>query len=143
MKTMIRIGSAFFVLWGLVHVLGGTSILLALHDGADAAYAAYRNSSGAHDALSGSILGYFAYLLVCIGMAVAVVGATLNRRNSRAGLAINTAVVAVTEIGLLYFLVVPGFVSWGEASVGLVPFVLAAVASGIPCRSAHSVSPAR
>ena len=135
MKLLVKIGAVFFVAWGLIHVIGGASILAALGDGVDSGYATYRNSSGSYDPLAGSVLGYFAYLLVCIGLAVAAMGATMNWKNSQSGLAVNTAVIAVTEIGLVYFLVVPGFVSWSEASIGFAPFFVAAAASGIACRS--------
>ena len=138
MRLLIKTGAVFFVVWGLIHVIGGASILAALGDGADSGYATYRSSTGSYDPLAGSVLGYFAYLLVCIGLVVAAVGVTLNWKNSQSGLAVNTAVIAVTEIGLIYFLVVPGFVSWSEASIGFAPFVIAAVASGIACRTADA-----
>ena len=137
MVLMTRIGTAFFILWGIVHFVGGLAILAALGEGAASGYATYHGSSGSYDALSGSILGYFAYLISATGVAVAAIALTLNRRNSKLGLAINTAVIAVTEIGLLWFLVVPGFVVWAQASIGLVPFAIAATSSGIACRIAH------
>jgi hypothetical protein len=137
MKTMTRIGAGLFVAWGLFHILGGIAILASAAESVEAGYATYANSDGSYNELSGAILGYFAYLLIVAGGVAAFVGAKLNWKNSRNGLAFNTVFVGLVEIGLVWFLVMPGFVSWGEASVGLVPFVLATIISGVACQSAH------
>lgn len=137
MKTMARIGAALFVAWGLIHILGGATILAAAADSAEAGFAAYRNSGGSYNELSGAVLGYFAYLLIVAGIIVAFVGVTRNWKNDQGGLAFNTVFIGLIEAGLIWFMVLPGYVGWGEASVGLVPFVVATVVSGIACQSAH------
>ena len=137
MKTMTRIGAALFVAWGLIHMLGGVAILTAAADSAEAGYAAYRNSEGSYNELSGSILSYFAYLLIVAGGVVTFVATTRNWNNDQGGLAFNSIFIGLIEAGLIWFLVLPGHVGWGQASVGLVPFVVATVVSGIACQSAH------
>ena len=147
MKTMTRIGAGLFVAWGLIHILGGAAILAAAAGSIEAGFSTYANSDGDYNELSGAILRYFAFLLMVAGGVAALVGATRNWNNDQNGLAFNTVFIGLIEIGLIWFLVLPGFVSWGEASVGLVPFVIATIVSGIACQSAHgselSESPAR
>lgn len=134
-NVLAKIGAALFVAWGAIHVLGGVAILSALSESVAAGFATYRNSGQSYDGLAGAVLGYFAFLLVGIGLAAAAIGGAVNWRNSQSGLAINTAMIGFTEVGLVWFLVLPGYVSWSQASVGLVPFLLAAVLSGIACQA--------
>jgi len=131
MKAFAKIGATCFVLWGLLHIVGGAAILLALDNGPEQGFALYNNYEGSYTALAGAILGYFAYLLVCIAVAVTLVGGWLNWQNSWSGLVANLILVGLTDVGLLLFLVIPGFVSWGEATVGLTLFAIAALSSGI------------
>jgi hypothetical protein len=137
MNLLAKTGAVSFGLWGLIHIIGGVAILVALNDGPPQGYSLYQNHAGTYTALSGAILGYFAYLLICIAVGVVVVAARLNWQNNRTGLAINTFVIGLTDIGLVIFLLVPGFVTWGGAMTGLVLFVIAVMTSGIACRSAH------
>ena len=132
--TYARIGAVFFVLWGLLHIVGGGAILAAAAGGAEAGYAIYQNSAGPFPPVAGAILSYFAFQLVWLGALVAAIGATLNWRNSALGLALNTALAGLTDLGLVIFLAVPGYVSWPEAAIGIVLFLVAAVAGGIGCR---------
>jgi hypothetical protein len=128
---LARTGSVLFVLWGLLHIVGGFVIL---RDG----YAAYGGVSGDYPPLAGAILSYLAYTFVWSGAAVTVIGGTLNWRNSNLGLGLNTALIGLTDLGLVLFLVMPGFVNWQEAAPGLVLFA-GALASATPaCRQTHA-----
>ncbi len=130
-----KTGAALFILWGLIHVIGGGMILAALFDGPANAYGLYQNAAGSYPPIAGSVLGYLAYGFIWIGALVAVVGAISNWRNSAMGLALNTALVGLTDFGLVFFLVIPGYVSWAEASVGIIIFLVAATFGGLACKA--------
>ncbi len=135
MTSLSRIGAAGFALWALLHLVGGGMILAAtLSGGAEAGYALYGPTDTGLPRIAGDILAYFAYLLMVIALVVAGIAATLNRANSEIGLAINTGVVLVTEIGLILFLLVPGHVPVLQALPGFVLFGIGAIAGGMACR---------
>lgn len=110
-----KIGAVSFILWGLVHIVGGGAILLAVADSPTQGFAIYQEAVTVYTPLAGSVLGYLAYGFVWIAILVTYVGIRYNWHNSRNGLALNTFVVGLTDLGLLIFLVWPGFISWGEA----------------------------
>ncbi len=133
-----KIGAVCFVLWGLLHIVGGGAILMAVGESPAQGFAVYEESTAAYTELAGSVLGYLAYSLVWLGIVVTFVGIRHNWNNSEAGLALNTVLVGLTDLGLVVFLIVPGFVGWGEASPGLVLFAGGVIFGGIGCQSAHS-----
>ncbi len=45
--------------------------------------------------------------------------------------------IGLVEVGLILFLVVPGFTPIAEASLGLIFFAVGVVAGGIACRAEH------
>jgi hypothetical protein len=130
---LARLGAVLFAAWGLLHVAGGLAIF---QDG----YAAYRGGAAQHAPIADAILMYLAYMFIVVGLAVTAVGATLGWNNSHLGLAINTALIGLTDLGLVVFLVVPGFVSWGEAAIGLGLFAFAIVPATIACRNAPNLA---
>lgn len=133
-----RTGAILFALWGLVHVLGGAAILLALSSGPEAGFGVYQNSAGTYPALAGQVLGYLAFLFVMGGIAVTVVAFRLNWRNSALGLGLNTAIAGVYDIGLVVFLVFPDHVTWPEAAIGIVLLLGAAVVGGMACNAENT-----
>jgi hypothetical protein len=132
-----KTGAVFFILWGLLHILGGSVILMAVGESAEAGFAIYEESTAIYTELAGSVLGYLAYSFIWIAVVVTYIGIRYNWRNSEAGLMLNTALVGLTDLGLIIFLVLPGFVGWGEAAPGLVLFIGGAIFGGIACQSGH------
>jgi uncharacterized iron-regulated membrane protein len=130
-----KIGAVSFVLWGLLHIVGGTAILMAVGESPANGFAVYEESTAAYTELAGSVLGNLAYSFIWIGVVVTFVGVRYNWHNSQAGLMLNTALVGLTDLGLIIFLILPGFVGWGEASPGLVLFAAGAIFGGIACQS--------
>ncbi|MCP5145735.1 MAG: hypothetical protein H6978_13080 [Gammaproteobacteria bacterium] len=139
-KRLAMISALMFVTWGLLHLAGGALILTRLSEGADAAYSIYAGGEGLYPPLAGSVLGYLAYSFAWTGLLVAAIGGALGRRHSPPALALCTFVGAVTEVGLVLFLVLPGFVSWGEALAGMIIFAIAIVTGGIACNHSTSAS---
>lgn len=132
-----KTGAVFFIFWGLLHILGGSMILMAVGESAAAGFAIYEESTATYTELAGSVLGYLAYSFIWIAVVVTYVGIRYNWRNSEAGLMLNTALVGLTDLGLIIFLVLPGFVGWGEAAPGLVLFAGGAIFGGIACQSGN------
>ena len=133
-QLLSRVSAVCFGLWGLLHVVGGSVILAAVGESPAAGFAVYQQSGGAYPPLAGAVLGYLAYGFVWTGVLVIVVAAIGNWRNSARSLALNTALVGFTDVGLLVFLLRPGYVGWVEASAGIVLFVLAVGLGGAACR---------
>lgn len=133
-----KIGAILFILWGLLHIVGGGAILAAVSESPESGFAIYQESDAAYTNLAGSVLGYLAYTFVWIAVVVTYIGIRYNWRNSSDGLALNTALVGLTDIGLILFLVLPGFVSWIAAAPGLLLFAGAAITGGIACNAEHN-----
>ncbi len=132
-----KVGAVFFILWGLLHIVGGGAIVMAAAESPAQGFAMYGEHSVAYTQLAGSVLGYLAYGFVWIAVLVTYIGIRYNWRNSKDGLALNTVLVGMTDLGLMIYLVMPGFVSWGNASPGLLLFAGGVVFGGLACRSVH------
>jgi hypothetical protein len=128
-----RIGAVSYVIWGLMHIVGGVFILSAVAEGPAQGYAIYEESSAVYTNLAGDVLGYLAYGFVWIGSLVTYIGARFNWKNRQSSFLLNTVLVGLTDLGLIIFLVGPGYVSWGEAAPGLVLFASGAASGLIAC----------
>ena len=138
MTGLSKLGAAAFALWGILHIVGAAMILVALmRNGASGAYAYYGFEGADLPDIAGSVLGYFSYLIALAGAAALGVAARLNSRNSEIGLAINTALTLLVEIGLIVFLLVPGHVGIMESAPGLFLAALGIVAGGLACKGEH------
>ena len=133
-----KTGAVFFILWGVLHIIGGGAILAALSDSPEAGFAIYQESAASYTELAGGVLGYLAFTFVWIAAAVTYVAIRYNWRNSQDGLMLNTALVGFTDLGLIIFLVLPGFLGWADAAPGLLLFIGGAVFGGIACQSSHA-----
>ncbi|MHA7777523.1 hypothetical protein [Roseibium sp. M-1] len=137
--SFAKLGAVCFGLWGLLHIAGGGYILsAALLSGPGAGYTIYGHDGSALPGQAGAVLAYFAYLLILAGVASLAIAATLNRTNSQTGLAINTGLIAAVELGLILFLIIPGYLSVPDALPGFVLFALAALFGGIACNRSPS-----
>lgn len=139
---MARTASVLFLLWGLIHVLGGFVMLQALADGGAEAYlrtVATVDPSGASlvppdGSPAQAILGFHAWNILWVGLCVSVVAVVLNRRSSRVGYWVNLALVSGADLGLLFFLVLPGVMTWGTAAPGLTLWIPAALTGFLALR---------
>ncbi len=133
MSLQTRIGATGFILWGALHMLGGGMILAAALSDPTAGFATYQTAQGSYDALAGAILSYFAYGLVALGLAAAIIGILGNWNNSATALMANTVLVVATEIGLIAFLLVPGHLPVVQAMPGFVLAGIGIIVGGIAC----------
>jgi hypothetical protein len=134
-RTLARIGAIAFALWGILHIAGSAFILAELASGGPAAgYAVYGTAETVEASIAGSILGYLSFLLLAAGVVVAAIALRMNWRNSESGLAMNTGLVLLIEVGLVVFLLFPGHVSMAEAAPGIGLFLIGAVSGGVACK---------
>lgn len=127
-----RVGAGFFVLWGLVHVLGGASMLAAL--GTDGGTAVYRSLASAAPAavpdgmpgIASAVIGFHAWNLLWMGALVTVVALAWHWRLRRAGLWLNLAIAGFADLGLIGALLIPGYTRVAEGMIGIGLLVLAA-----------------
>ena len=143
MKKAHRIGAIAFALWGLVHVLGGASMLMTLSsDGGSAALAMLADQAVSadlpnptHPVVDG-LYAFHSWNLLWIGALVLVIAIRKNWHNDMQGYWINLIVVAAADAGLIFTLIVPGYMSWAAGSPGIVLFVLALVFSSMGYKQA-------
>jgi hypothetical protein len=127
-----RIGAVFFGLWGLLHLVGGSAILAAaLGSGPAAGYAFYEQSAGAYPAVAGAILAMNSFTIAWVGALVIVIAVTRNWRNECSGFALNLVLAGLMDVALVVFLLAPGYVTPGDALLGISLLVLAVIFSSL------------
>ena len=127
-----RTGAICYALWGVLHVLGAGMQLSRLGREGGAGLAAMLASAGppgvtmpAVAAPAAAFMGMGAFNLLWIGLLVTAIALTLNWHNSRLGFWLNLALVGLTDLGLVYYLLLSRIMAWSDGGVGLVLFVAA------------------
>jgi hypothetical protein len=124
-----RIGAIFYILWGLLHVVGGAVLLSTWTSAGSSALMRSFGSAVASSvpetlpAVVGGVGAFHAFNLVWIGLLVIVVAAKLNWHNSRTGAWLNGTLAGMADLGLVVFLLLPGYMPWAEGAPGIVLFV--------------------
>lgn len=130
-----RIGAVFYVLWGLLHVLAGAGMLLAgAEEQLDLLSTAPLPEAELPAALAPLVhagLSFHGYNLLWFGLLAIGVAVLLNWRNDVTGYWVNLFVVGADDLGLVVFLILPGHLTFAEAGLGPVLFLLAAVLTTI------------
>jgi hypothetical protein len=136
-----RIGAVFFGLWGLLHLVGGSAILATtLGAGPAAGFAFYAQSAGEFTPLAGAILAMNSFTIAWVGALVTVIAFTRNWRNDCQGFLLNVVLAGLMDVALVVFLLVPGFVTLGDALNGITLLVIAVIFSSMGLRRQHRAS---
>ncbi len=141
-----RIGAGFFFLWGIVHLLGGASLLATLQTGGAAAIlrdlgsAVPATVSEAVPPIAGAVAGFHAWNMLWVGALVAIIAVTVGRRHRDTGLWLNLVLAGCADLGLIFALLLPGYMRLSEGMIGIVLFVLAAAFSLMGRPSARLVA---
>lgn len=128
-----RVAAIFFGLWGLLHVVGGAVLLATWRSGGAAELMRSYGSAVAETVpeglpeVAGAVGAFHAFNLLWIGALVLVVAVRGNWRNRREAAWLNLALAGAADLGLVVFLLLPGFMPWAEGAPGLVLFLPAAV----------------
>lgn len=127
-----RTAAVFYAVWGLVHVLGAGMQLSRLGSAGGSGLAAMLASATPTDAASQAVsapaaafMGMGAFNLLWIGLLVTVIAVTLNWRNSELGFWLNMALVGLTDLGLLNYMLLSQIMAWSDGALGLVLFIVA------------------
>lgn len=140
---MHKIGAVFYLLWGVIHIIGGSTILFQEDSSLQIAMQATAIPFGefqeySNGALHG-ILSYHAFNIVWFGAFAIIIAVLYNWKNNSFGYWLNLLVLGVIELGLLFFLLIPGYMSWSDGGIGLSLFLIAAVFSTIGMRTSHQI----
>lgn len=131
-----RLGAVFYLLWGVLHMLGGAAIMTA---DAQTQVAMFGTSAAADVPDPGAVvhaaLSFHAFNLLWMGLLSAIIAVLLNWKNSATGYWLNLTIVGAADIGLILFLLMPGHMAVADGMPGPVLWVLAAVFSTIGLRS--------
>jgi len=112
-----KLGSSFYVLWGALHIVVAGKVY-TMAQGMDAGIVQGRIFQDAWSLL------FFAAFAIIIGL-------FFNWKNDRLGYWLNLIVVSVTDIGYIFFILVPGYVPIIPGVIGPVLWILAVVFSTI------------
>lgn len=133
-----KIGAVFFMLWGILHIVGGAALLQQLSaEGVTGVLATLGSAVTIAElpvitgGVTAAVLAFFAFNWVWIGLLVLVVGVKLNWHNSRLGYWLNLYVAAAADLGLIIFLLAPGYMALADGWPGPLLWLLAAVFSAI------------
>jgi hypothetical protein len=147
-KYAAKTAAVFYLLWGIIHILGGISMIMASSVG-NATFIEMMTGTAQPDSVTQQVLGvvttnrvfaYHSFNIIWIGFFCSVIAITMNWKNSRLGLWFNLALVGFTDLGLLLFMVVPGVMTLAHASPGLLLFGLALIFSLLAIRQNRTVT---
>ena len=135
-RTIGRIGAVGFMLWGALHILGGLSLLIsaqgAINEHLETVGTAANETQLpqlAEDTVVSGITAFHSFNLIWIGLLVLILAITLNWKNSVLGFRLNLALTGLADLGLLLFLVGPGYMNWTDGLPGPVLFVICGIFS--------------
>ena len=144
MARMHRVGAVFYALWALLHVVAGATLVRSaltdvnghLREIGTAARAAQVPSLGEHTVVS-AIIAFHSFNMAWIGLLVGLIALRHNWRNSRGGYWLNLALTGSLDVGLVLFLLVPGYMAWGDGWPGPLLFAGGAIFSTLGLRRAR------
>ncbi|MBL8018570.1 MAG: hypothetical protein JNM27_02810 [Leptospirales bacterium] len=126
-----RIGALFYVLWGLVHILGGTAMLHASQNPPEfismlsGVQADSANAPADMELISKNVFAFHSFNIAWMGVLAVSIAALLNWKNSGAGFWINLSLVGLADTGLIIFMVIPGVIKISDAWIGPTLFAFA------------------
>jgi hypothetical protein len=132
MKNAHKIGAVFYILWGLIHVLGGAVMFQRISaEGAMGGATVMAPSVPIAEqpqipmGLADGVFLYHAWNILWFGLFAIVVAVLLNWKNSRVGYWVNFAVLGAVEVGLIAAMIWPAHMKAGPDTLsGLVLWAL-------------------
>lgn len=115
-----KIGAISYLLWGLLHILGGFLMLnassvdmggyLQVLMGEQSALANVSTTSEIATSATMQVFAYHGFNLTWLGVLVSVIAVGSNWKNQASGYWVNLALVGLIDLGLVLFMVVPGVI---------------------------------
>jgi hypothetical protein len=120
-------GAICYTLWGILHL--------------QAAYAVYHVGAALEPGMAQGRVFQDAWNLLFFGVTAIAVALTLNIRNSAWGYWINLSVLALADTGLIFFVLIPGYMPLWPGLAGPVLWVLGLVFTTLAYLRRHPSSP--
>jgi len=127
-KEAHKIGAGLYVIWGLLHLKASYDVSIVA------------GMVPTEFALAQGRIFQDAWNLAFLGLFAIVIALTLNWKNDAVGYWLNLAVVSVTDIGFLLFIVGPGLIPLFPGIAGPVVWILALTFSTVGFRLTASGS---
>jgi hypothetical protein len=130
-----RLGAIAYLLWGLLHLFGGFSLYIALQKSVDTALGAFATNSasvalGEHAAVA-ALLGYYAWLMMALGLIIIMISWKLSWNGYAGGYWFNLELIGLIELGMVFFVLMPGVMRWSDGAIGLALYAIGALLSTI------------
>ncbi len=122
MNLFARLGAASYVLWGLLHIGSARQV--------------YVSAEALDPGLLQGRMYQHAWNLLFFALFAAIVGATLNWKNSRLGYWLNLVVVSAADIGFVLSVLLPGYVALMPGALGPILWLVALALSTLGIRRA-------
>lgn len=122
------------LLWGLLHVVGGTILMITAAADPLAALQSLGSAAPAADLpldpgpVTGAVIGFHGLNILWAGLAVTVLSVRWSWRSYPKGVPTSLLIAGAADIGLIGYLLIPGFMRLSEGVWG--PLLLAIAASG-------------
>ncbi len=130
-----KVGAIFYLLWGALHIIGGLAIAsqkdLPAQVAMQGTAVPAEQFAGLENPVLAGILSYHGFNIAWFGVFAIAIAIIYNWRNRKTGYWMNLLVIGAIEIGLFAFMVVPSYMAFSDASIGLALFALAALFSSI------------
>lgn len=112
---MHQIGAVFYVLWGLLHLLAALQV--------------YRLGSSLQPGMVRGRIYQNAFNLAYFAVFVIVIAAVYNWNDDRMGYWLNLITATITDIGFIFFILVPGYLPLRPGILGPALWMLAIIFS--------------
>ena len=142
-KYAHKIGAIFFALWGLLHVFGAAVLIQQARQGASLALSTIGSATAAADippigsGLTASVLAYYAWNLLWVGLLVIVIAVKFNWQNNPLGFWLNSVIVSAVDLGLIVLLIAPGYMAVSDGMLGILLWLPALLFSAIGLFANH------
>jgi hypothetical protein len=144
-NTFAKIGAVFYLLWGLLHVLGGFLMLgassvnmgsyLQVLMGEQSSLSNITMNNAIATSATLQVFAYHAFNLTWLGVLVSVIAVVSNWKNQVSGFWVNLTLVGLIDLGLIVYMIVPGVIPSSDPWwLGPVLYVFAVIFSAVGLR---------
>ena len=137
-KYAHKIGAGFYVLWGILHIGFGATMLYKLSaEGGTGVLAVVGTAIPLGDlpqsltGIENGLLGHHSWNILWFGIFAIVVGIILNWKNDRTGYWVNLSVVGLSDLGFIVAIMIPGYIALADGIMGPILWILAFIFSTI------------
>jgi len=142
-----KIGAVLYVIWGVLHVAFGATMLYTLSAEGGTSVLAIVGSAVPYadlpqnlDGIANAILGQHSWNLLWFGLFAIIVGVKMNWKNSRLGYWLNLGFVSAADIAFVIAILIPGYITLADGLAGPLLWIMAAIFSTIGIRQGEAMT---